>query len=85
MPTLQFKGRSAVETLHLSLPYRQLEPVPAYSRAETPRLSDNLIINGDNLLALKSLLPSYAGKVKLIYIDPRPTILATRAGSTTTT
>jgi len=70
MPTLQFKGRSAVETLHLSLPYRQLEPVPSYSRTEQPRLDDNLIIHGDNLLALKALMPSYAGKVKLVYIDP---------------
>jgi adenine-specific DNA-methyltransferase len=70
MPSLQFKGRAAVETLHLSLPYRQLLADADCSQALIPALDDNLIIHGDNLLALKALLPSYGGKVKLVYIDP---------------
>jgi len=34
------------------------------------RLHDSLIIHGDNVKALKALLPLYAGKIKCIYIDP---------------
>ncbi len=70
MPTIQFKGKPLVQTHHLTLPYRQLLPDAAASMNETPSLDDNLIVHGDNLLALKALLPSYAGRVKCIYIDP---------------
>lgn len=70
MPTLNFKGKSIIRTHHLSVPYRQLIPDPAKSLTDTPGLRDNLIIHGDNLLALKALLPSFAGKIKCIYIDP---------------
>ncbi|MCK6630445.1 MAG: site-specific DNA-methyltransferase [Anaerolineae bacterium] len=70
MPTLHFKGKSIIRAHHLTLPYRQLTPDPARSLTARPGLADNLIIHGDNLLALKSLLPSFSGKIKCIYIDP---------------
>ncbi|MCI0477809.1 MAG: site-specific DNA-methyltransferase, partial [Anaerolineales bacterium] len=71
MPALNFKGKSIVRTHHLTVPYRQLKPNAKKSLTKSkPNLSDNLIIHGDNLLALKALLPSFSGKVKCIYIDP---------------
>jgi adenine-specific DNA-methyltransferase len=70
MPTLQFKGKTIVQTLHLTIPYRQLEPDAVASCTNRPNLDDNLIIHGDNLLALKALLPSFSGRIKCIYIDP---------------
>jgi len=70
MPELKFKGKTIIRSHHLTLPYRQLKPVASKSRNKKPSLDDNLIIHGDNLLALKSLLPSFAGKIKCIYIDP---------------
>ena len=70
MPTINFKGKPTVETLHLTTPYHQLILDSAASRGEKPGLDDNIIVHGDNLLALKALLPSFGGKVKLIYIDP---------------
>jgi len=73
MPTLDFKGKSFVYTHHLSVPFREL--VVDAKKSELPKgakpsLEDNLIIHGDNLHALKALLPIYAGKVNCIYIDP---------------
>ncbi len=70
MPTIQFKGKSFVQNHHLSVPYHQLVPNKEQSLTDKISLQDNLIIHGDNLLALKSLLPTYAGKIKCIYIDP---------------
>ncbi len=70
MPTIQFKGKSFVENHHLAVPYHQLVPQKAKSLTDKVSLHDNLIVHGDNLLALKALLPTYAGKVKCIYIDP---------------
>jgi adenine-specific DNA-methyltransferase len=73
MPTLEFKGKSFVYTHHLGVPYRELLVVPGKSCPATgkkPDLDDNLILHGDNLEALKALLPRYAGKVDCIYIDP---------------
>lgn len=77
MPTLQFKGKTFVQNHHLAVKYHQLVPKkelsltdPAYGGTGTVSLHDNLIIQGDNLLALKALLPTYAGKIKCIYIDP---------------
>lgn len=70
MPSLQFKGKSFVQNHHLSVKYHQLLPVKSNSLTDKISLHDNLIIQGDNLLALKALLPLYAGKVKCIYIDP---------------
>lgn len=73
MPTLEFKGKSFVYSHHLSVPFRELvvdgkKSLPA--KGLQPSLADNLIIHGDNLHALKALLPVYAGKVDCIYIDP---------------
>jgi adenine-specific DNA-methyltransferase len=68
MPTLNWIGKEAVVKHHKDVPYRLLEPVPELSCGETA--SGNLIVQGDNLHALKALLPRYAGQVKCIYIDP---------------
>ncbi|TCW30831.1 site-specific DNA-methyltransferase [Gulbenkiania mobilis] len=68
MPTLNWIGKEAVVKHHKDVPFRLLEPVPELSCG--PADAGNLIVQGDNLHALKSLLPRYAGKVKCIYIDP---------------
>ncbi|MDQ6990128.1 MAG: site-specific DNA-methyltransferase, partial [Mariprofundaceae bacterium] len=70
MPTLEFKGKQFVHSHHLSVPFRQLIVDKDKSLSDKPDLDGNLIIHGDNLHALKALLPQYAGKVKCIYIDP---------------
>lgn len=69
MPELSFKGKEFVFNHHLAVPHRPLVPDAAKSIGE-PRLDGNLIIHGDNLHALKSLLPMYTGKVDCIFIDP---------------
>ena len=69
MPTLDFKGKQHIYAHHLTVPHRPL--VPDADRSLNPRgADDNLIIHGDNLNALKALLPRYASRVKCIYIDP---------------
>ena len=68
MPTLNWIGKEAVVRHHREVPFRLLEPVPALSCGPTD--TGNLIVQGDNLHALKALLPRYAGQVKCIYIDP---------------
>ena len=69
MPTLQFKGKSVIWNHHLSVPYHTLEEDKKLS-FQPEKGEGNLIIEGDNLIALKALLPEYSGKVKCIYIDP---------------
>jgi adenine-specific DNA-methyltransferase len=69
MPTLHFKGKTFVQNHHLAVKYHQLVPKKEFSLTDKVSLHDNLIIQGDNLKALKALLPTYAGKVKCIYID----------------
>ncbi len=69
MPELFFKGKEYVYNHHLTVPYRPLIAQPEKSIGPAD-LAGNLIIHGDNLHALKSLLPRYAGKVDLIFIDP---------------
>ena len=69
MPVLEFKGKQHIYAHHLTLPYRPLLPDPARS-CRSAGADDNLIVHGDNLHALKALLPRYAGRVKCIYIDP---------------
>lgn len=68
MPTLNWIGKEAVVKHHREVPFRLLEPVADLSCG--PADSGNLIVQGDNLHALKALLPRYAGQVKCIYIDP---------------
>ncbi len=70
MPSLQFKGRVFVENFHLGVPFHELTPVRARGLSRKASLHDNLIVEGDNLLALKALLPTHHGKVKCICIDP---------------
>lgn len=71
MPTLNWIGKDAVVKHHKDVPFRLLEPVPELSCGNNEgRDSGNLIVQGDNLDALKALLPRYAGQVKCIYIDP---------------
>jgi len=68
MPTLNWIGKESVENHHLEIPYKLLEYDDTLSTGDKD--SENLIVQGDNLHALKALLPYYAGKVKAIYIDP---------------
>lgn len=73
MPELNWVGKNKVITHHLDVPYRVLDR--QYSFDETGQHdvdngSENIIIHGDNLQALKALLPKYGGKVDCIYIDP---------------
>ncbi len=73
VPFLQFKGKTAVETYHHTVPHHTLEfdrKLSVLGKGEEPGLDGNLIIEGDNLLALKALLPTHAGRIKCIYIDP---------------
>ncbi|MXZ29374.1 MAG: site-specific DNA-methyltransferase [Acidimicrobiia bacterium] len=70
MPRLSFKGKVFVENHHLAVPFHELLPIRDKGLSETASLHDNLIIHGDNLAALKSLLPTYHGRVKCVYIDP---------------
>lgn len=71
MPTLNWIGKEAVVKHHKDVPFRLLEPVAQFSCGPAQgKRSGNLIVQGDNLHALKALLPRYAGQVKCIYIDP---------------
>jgi adenine-specific DNA-methyltransferase len=68
MPKLDWLTRSEDEKAAARVPYRLLEPVAEHSYGDEQ--TENLLIQGDNLEALKALLPFYAGRVKCIFIDP---------------
>lgn len=68
MPTLNWIGKEAVVNHHLRVPFQLLKDVTELACGKPG--DGNLIVEGDNLLALKALLPYYAGQVKCIYIDP---------------
>ncbi len=68
MPTLDWIGKAAVINHHQQVPYRLLHCDTAHSVGEAGE--GNLLIEGDNLQALKALLPYYRGQIKCIYIDP---------------
>lgn len=68
MPTLTWIGKEAVVNHHQQVPFHLLKDVPELACGEPG--DGNLIVQGDNLVALKALLPYYAGQVKCIYIDP---------------
>jgi len=68
MPLLSWFNRDADLTRAALTPYRLLEPVAKLSYGDED--SPNMLIEGDNLDALKALLPYYAGQVKCIFIDP---------------
>jgi DNA modification methylase len=68
MPTLDWIGKAAVVNHHRKVPYHLLRCDRELSAGDAD--AGNLLVQGDNLLALKALLPYYAGKVKCIFIDP---------------
>lgn len=68
MPVLNWIGKDAVVRHDAEVPFRLLHDVPELACGDAE--SGNLIVEGDNLLALKALLPHYGGRVKCIYIDP---------------
>lgn len=74
MPTLTWIGKDKVVNHHQEVPYRVLEHKYGFrAEDENDKMltnSGNKIIHGDNLEALKSLLPEYEGRIKCIYIDP---------------
>ena len=73
MPSIHFKGKTIVRNHHLAVAHHELVPCREKSllaHESNVSLHDNLIIHGDNLAALKSLLPTYGGKVNCICIDP---------------
>jgi len=69
MTELSFKGKEFVYNHHLAVPFRPLVPHPKKGIGPVA-LDGNLVVHGDNLHALKALLPLYAGKVDCIFIDP---------------
>ena len=73
MPTLHWIGKDKVINHHMDVPFRVLEHSYGFdngTQTDQETNSGNKIIHGDNLEALKSLLPEYEGKIKCIYIDP---------------
>lgn len=73
MPTLEWLCKDKVVNHHLDVPYRILERKYSFDAAGTraeDNGSENMIVRGDNLEALKALLPRYEGRVKCVYIDP---------------
>lgn len=73
MPELNWVGKDKVITHHLDVPYRVLDRQYSYDehgQQDADNGSQNMIIHGDNLEALKALLPRYEGKVDCVYIDP---------------
>ena len=72
MPTLNWIGKDKVINHHKDVPFRILEPQYTFKNGQESLTgsSDNKIIHGDNLEALKALLPEYEGRVNCIYIDP---------------
>ena len=73
MPTLEWIGKSKVINHHQDVPFRVLERKYSFDengQHNEDNGSENMIIRGDNLEALKALLPRYEGRIKCIYIDP---------------
>lgn len=66
MPSLNWIGKKDIKNHHNNIEYRVLDCKENFGDPE----NGNLIVKGDNLLGLKALLPYYAGKIKMIYIDP---------------
>ena len=72
MPTLEWIGKSKVINHHQEVPFRVLERKYSFDengQRDEDNGSENMIIRGDNLEALKALLPRYEGRVKCIYIE----------------
>lgn len=87
MPTLEWIGKSKVINHHQKVPFRVLERKYSFDengQHSEDNGSENMIIRGDNLEALKALLPRYEG-ASSAFTSTRPTTPATRAGSITIT
>ena len=69
MPMLSWAGKSKVVNHHNDVPFKVLERKWAFGNGGAAD-GGNMIIHGDNLVALKALLPKYEGRVNCIYIDP---------------
>ena len=69
MPTLQFKGKNIIWNHHLAVPFHTLDEVTEL-HYQPKKANGNMIIEGDNLIALKALLPQFAGRIKCVCIDP---------------
>jgi len=69
MPTLQFKGKNIIWNHHLAVPFHTLDEIHEL-HYNPEKANGNMIIEGDNLIALKALLPQFAGKIKCVCIDP---------------
>ena len=72
MPTLEWIGKSKVINHHQEVPFRVLERKYSFDESgqhNEDNGSENMIIRGDNLEALKALLPRYEGRIKCIYIE----------------
>jgi adenine-specific DNA-methyltransferase len=69
MPTLQFKGKNIIWNHHLAVPFHTLDEVPEL-HYKPEKANGNMIIEGDNLIVLKALLPQFSGRINVIYIDP---------------
>ena len=72
MPTLEWIGKSKVINHHQEVPFRVLERKYSFDengQHNEDNGSENMIIRGDNLEALKALLPQYEGRIKCIYIE----------------
>jgi site-specific DNA-methyltransferase (adenine-specific)/adenine-specific DNA-methyltransferase len=68
MPTLDWIGKKAVLNHHNEVPFHLLKEETNLSVGDSA--NDNLLVESDNLQALKALLPYYVGQIKCIYIDP---------------
>ena len=68
MPVLDWIGKKAVVKHHNEVPFHLLQSMPELNFGDSS--AGNLVVQGDNLLVLKALLPYYAQQVKCIYIDP---------------
>jgi len=67
MPVLQFKGKTAIESYHHTVPHHTLDcdsKPSVLGKGEKPGIDGSLIIEGDNIIALKALLPAFAGGIK---------------------
>ncbi len=83
MPTLEWIGKSKVINHHQEVPFRVLERKYSFDengQHNEDNGSENMIIRGDNLEALKALLPRYEGRIKCIYIEIILAYLIQRAG-----
>ena len=73
MPTLHWIGKEKVINHHMDVPFKVLEHAYGFDNGKQTTeetTSGNKIIHGDNLEALKALLPEYEGRINCIYIDP---------------